>query len=238
MDGKSLIDELLKKGYSMVERHNFDYILKHQERIAKTEGDIVECGTWLGGFGIFLALTFPEKRVWICDSFNGFQPVENGLFEYKGSTVHTPDYDNRCPLNRFSHKSIKAPIDVVRKNFEEYGLVEGERIKFVKGYVKDTLPTTTIEKIALLRVDVDAYSATREVLTFLYPKVVSDGIIVFDDTSIRESIEAIQHYFSGSNCETFRSGSTKPMMLYNPITEMETDVDSFGIVTGGYLIKP
>ena len=83
----------------------------------------------------------------------------------------------------FTH-GAKGPLAIslkeVQDNFKRFGL-EGERIKYLKGFVNETLPTSGIEKISLLRVDVDAYSATLDVLNNLYSKVQPGGYIIFDD---------------------------------------------------------
>jgi O-methyltransferase len=91
--------------------------------------------------------------------------------------------------------SISISLEDVQTNFKKFG-AEGDNIKFLKGWVKDTLNPNTfkVSKIALLRVDVDAYSATLEVLEALYDKVQVGGYIVFDDSALVECQAAIREF--------------------------------------------
>ena len=71
----------------------------------------------------------------------------------------------------------------------------------MKGWVKDTLNTDEIKKIALLRIDVDSYSATKEVLDLLYSKVSIGGLIVFDDSCLIQTVDAFCDFFEENNIE-------------------------------------
>jgi len=71
----------------------------------------------------------------------------------------------------------------------------------VKGFVKDSLPNSGIKRISLLRIDVDAYSATKEVLDELYDKVEVGGYIIFDDSCLYETADAIRDFFKEQGIE-------------------------------------
>jgi hypothetical protein len=188
-----LIDQIIREDLSMVQKHKFQTVLRNFEEIDKLEGDIVECGSWKGGFSIFMSHLFSSKRKWVCDSFTGFQPIKDATYVY-GKERHTEElFKERMTLS----------LDEVKKYFKRYGLSEEKNISFLEGYVKDTLSHSVcpIENIALLRIDVDSYSATKEVLDFLYPKVVKGGYIVFDDSEIFEANSAIQDYFKEHEIE-------------------------------------
>jgi hypothetical protein len=104
----------------------------------------------------------------------------------------------------------------------------------LKGFVKDTLPTSGIEKIALLRIDVDAYSATLETLEELYDKVQPGGYIVFDDSCLYETLDAIKVFFKQRNL---------PKFINHPVTGQPLDInkkhtdDNSGLPAGCYIIK-
>jgi hypothetical protein len=51
----------------------------------------------------------------------------------------------------------------------------------VVGKVEDTIPATLPGAIALLRLDTDFYASTRQELEYLYPLVVSGGVVIIDD---------------------------------------------------------
>ena len=169
----------------------FDMIRNHREKISALDGCVVECGVWRGGMSIFLARAFEEKDIWVVDSFEGFQDPKTGKYVV---SFERHDHNN---------KDMKVSLDVVKANFALFGLNDDQRIHFLPGFVKDVLKpdTCSIEKIALLRIDVDAYSATREVLDYLYPKVVPGGYIIFDDSCLHETGRAIYDFAKESGVE-------------------------------------
>jgi len=225
---KDLIQDLIDNKITMVRSEGFKTIFNNYDIISKIDGDIVECGVWRGGFSIFLSYVFQDKNIWVCDSFEGFQPLENAKHQYNKER-HTPE---------FTHNAV-GPLAIslkeVQSHFKTYGLGEETRIKFIKGFVKDSLPNSGIEKIALLRIDVDAYSATLETLEELYDKVQSGGYIIFDDSCLYETLDAIKIFFKQKNL---------PEYILHPVTNEKLDLnlthtnDNSGFPTGCYFIKP
>ncbi len=184
---EELINNLISNQISMVDAGRFHTVLRNFDKINSVKGDIVECGVWRGGMSIFLSTLFKDKNIWVCDSFDGFQPLDIATYSYSDEP-HTPNYNDM----------IRVSYEEVVNNFEKYGFEENDpRIKFLKGWVKDTLnpKTCSIKNISLLRIDVDAYSATREVLEYLYPKVTSGGYIIFDDSCLIQTVDAFCDYF-------------------------------------------
>ena len=224
---EALVEYISASKITMVNKPEFNTVLRHLEKIDQVPGDIVECGVWRGGFAIFLASLFQNRNIWVCDSYEGFQPLEGARHEYDNER-HIPEYthNNDGPL--------AISLEEVKTNFASFGFENDPRIKFLKGFVKDTLPTSGIEEVALLRVDVDAYSATLEVLEELYPKVASGGYIVFDDSCLRESLDAIKVFFKKNDI---------PYFLYHPETDRILDLshrytrDDSGFPAGCYIIK-
>ena len=204
--------------YTMVSRERFNTILRHENTIAALPGDIVECGVWRGGMSIFLSKLFDTKNIWVCDSFDGFQATNDSVYQY--------------PNERHVKGKVgySVSLDEVKNNFALFDVPNMERVTFLKGFVKDTLNPATcqIQEIALLRIDVDAYSATREVLDALYPKVVSGGYIIFDDTCLHESLDAIRDYFKAHDI---------PLVLHHPGSD-DIITTTYDYPCGCYYIKP
>jgi hypothetical protein len=223
-----LIESIKTDKITMLDNNRyFELILENFNKITNLEGDIVECGVWRGGMSIFLSYVFQDKNIWVCDSYEGFQPIENAKHQYDKER-HTQHYTHGAtgPLG--------ISLEEVQSHFKNYGLEDQDRIKFLKGFVKDTLPTSGIEKISLLRVDVDAYSATLETLEELYPKVTPGGMIIFDDSCLYETKDAIIHYFTHNNI---------PLHVYHPITNELLDLtksyttDDSGLPGNCYIFK-
>ena len=214
-----LISDLTTQNISMVTRERFETILRNSNTINNIDGDVIECGVWKGGMSIFLSYLFPTKEIWISDSFDGFQPLDIANYYYEGET-HTPSYN---PM-------IKASIELVKNNFTNFNLnPEDPRIHFLPGFVKDTLPSAPLTKISLLRIDVDAYSATREVLDYLYDKVSHGGFIVFDDSCLTPTVDAFCDFFESKGID---------FKLKHPITdEIISNPRQYNLPCGCYVIK-
>jgi hypothetical protein len=200
-----LVNQLIKNEVTMITHERFNNILNFSEKINKLNGDIVECGVWKGGMSIFLTKVFNNKNIWVCDSYEGCQDGVNEAI-YK--------YDNE----KHTKGMYAVSLEEVIQNFKNFEALDEKRVKFLKGYVKDTLKPESceIKKISLLRIDVDSYSATLEVLDYLYDKVVKNGMIIFDDICITESMDAIKTFFNQKNLKC----------VYNPLDNSEIDVFS------------
>lgn len=141
------------------------------------QGDFVETGVWRGGCcilmqGVLKAINEPNRRIFVCDSFEGL-PVNN-----------QQDYphDN---INLSTHDALAVGEIEVINNFKKYDLLDAN-IKIVKGYFKDTLQPLAddVEKFALLRLDGDYYESTIQALEALYPKLEVGGIVIIDDYKV------------------------------------------------------
>ena len=139
-------------------------------------GDIVECGCFLGGASIFMAmlrddLGLTDKSVWLFDTFEGFPDNQQDALVGSGQIMRSVRYDN-----------FQA---AVRANFAE-ATPTSKNIHFVQGYVEDTVPTADVRSICLLRLDTDFYTSTLAELDGLYGKLVRGGVIIVDDYGMFE----------------------------------------------------
>jgi O-methyltransferase len=136
-------------------------------------GDLIETGVWRGGATILMRAVLKaygdgSRTVWVADSFQG---------------LPRPD-SQRYPADRgdrhHNAKNLAVSLDAVRKNFAKYSLLD-EQVRFLPGWFRDTLPSSPIERLALMRLDGDMYQSTFEALDYLYPKLSIGGYVVVDD---------------------------------------------------------
>jgi O-methyltransferase len=211
---QKLIEQIIESKTSMVLPELFQMPIRHFDKINSLEGDIVECGVWKGGYSIFLSKLFNDKNIWVCDSYEGCQDPSQGNYQYAGE--------------RHSLGMYAVSLEEVKNNFKSFNALDKSRVKFLKGWVKDTLPTANIEKISILRIDVDSYSATLEVLDELYDKVVEGGYIIFDDFCLYESYEALKFFLERENLSLY---------IYHPVTDKAFPITEAERYSGSYLIK-
>jgi len=151
-------------------------------------GDFIETGVWRGGASIFMrgalkAYGDSTRVVWVADSFQGLPKPRPGVWQD----------DERVPLSDFA-RTLAVPLEQVRANFERYELLD-DRVRFIPGWFKDTLPTAPIEQLALIRLDGDMYESTQVAIRALYPKLSAGGYCIVDDYySISGAREAVNEY--------------------------------------------
>ena len=136
-------------------------------------GDFVETGVWRGGSVMWMKALLDthgvtDRTVWCADSFEGLPPPN--------ATDKAID-----PGSDFSDRDYLAvSLEAVQANFRRYGLLD-QRVRFLKGWFKDTLPTSPIQQVSILRLDGDLYESTMDALTALYPRVAPGGFVIVDD---------------------------------------------------------
>jgi O-methyltransferase len=135
-------------------------------------GDLIETGIWRGGSCIFMlgvlrAYGVTDRVVWAADSFDGVPPP-------------TRPEDAGLDLSKNLLPVLAVPLEEVQALFERYGLLD-DRVKFLKGWFRDTLGGAPIERLAVLRLDGDLYESTMDAMNPLYDKVSPGGFVIVDD---------------------------------------------------------
>ena len=74
----------------------------------------------------------------------------------------------------------KAGLDYVKSNFARYGLLD-DQVVFLRGFFQESLARLESEKLALIRLDADAYKSTRDSLDILYERLSPGGYCIIDD---------------------------------------------------------
>lgn len=181
--------------HSMIGRNRMNSLQKCMESVLKENvaGDFIETGAWRGGACIFMrgflkVHRVNDRRVWVADSFEGLpKPDEEKFPKDKGDIHHTFDY-------------LRVSLEEVMENFKKYDLLD-DKVVFLKGWFKDTLPTAPIEKLAILRLDGDMYGSTMDSLRNLYSKVSIGGYIIIDDYSLPGCNAAVNDFRTEFNID-------------------------------------
>ncbi len=136
-------------------------------------GDLLEAGAWRGGTTIFMRAVLaaagdPVRRVWVADSFQGLPKPDADAFPADAGLDYT------------GYTQLSVGEQQVRANFARYGLLD-DRVEFLAGWFKDTLPHAPIDQLAVMRLDGDLYESTLVALETLYPKLAVGGYCIIDD---------------------------------------------------------
>jgi hypothetical protein len=161
-------------------------------------GAIVECGVWRGGSMMaaartLIALHAAERDLYLFDTFEGMPDPSQLDLDWSG----LPASRRMASEARDNATSVwcLAALEDVQKAMGSTGY-DPSRVRFVKGLVEDTLPSSAPESIALLRLDTDWYESTRHELIHLFPRLVSGGVLILDDYGHWQGArKALDEYF-------------------------------------------
>lgn len=160
----------IAKPFSMLHVTGFYNIFQSLRYVGASgvPGDLVECGTLLGGSSIFMALLrdrfgLADRRLHVFDTFFGFP--EGSTDTKRGAPARGPRY--------------QSFFEAARANFEATSGTEG--VEFHVGPVEETLDAFETPTLALMRLDTDYYTSTRKEFEVLYPHLSDGGVLIVDD---------------------------------------------------------
>jgi O-methyltransferase/8-demethyl-8-(2,3-dimethoxy-alpha-L-rhamnosyl)tetracenomycin-C 4'-O-methyltransferase len=119
--------------------------------------------------------------VFVADSFAGLPPPDADSFPADTGDIH------------HTFDPLAVSRSQVEDNFRRYGLLD-DRVVFLEGWFKDTLPQAPIDQIAVLRLDGDMYESTIQALDALYHKVSYGGFVIVDDYVLPPCAQAITDF--------------------------------------------
>lgn len=153
--------------------HGEDQILSFVRAVvsipSETKGCLVEAGCFKGGSTakFSLAAAVMGRELLVFDSFEGIpdnaEPHEKNIW---GGPV------------RFSKGDYPGGLEEVKDNVRRFG--EVEVCRFIKGFFEDTMPHFS-QPVAAAYLDVDLASSTRTCLKYLWPLLVTGGILFSQD---------------------------------------------------------
>ncbi len=167
-----LSDSEYQKTYARVSGHTLVDNLRCYElwslvaQSAKLQpGALIEIGVWRGGTGCLIAQAAKQahisEAVYLCDTFEGV--VKAGAMD----TVYSGG----------EHRDTSEGIVAALSN--SMGL---DSIRILKGiFPEDTASLVTNSAFRFAHVDVDVYQSAKDVMKWIWPRLVEGGIVVFDD---------------------------------------------------------
>lgn len=139
------------------------WMLLHLMRHALAlRGDFAEFGVFRGGTALLAAEVLREtgdqRALHLFDSFAGMPETS------AGEAFSAGDFDQT------SEGAVRALIAPT-----------GADARFHVGFIPDTFPAADVSDLAFAHVDVDLYQSVTDCVEFAYPRLVSGGIMIFDD---------------------------------------------------------
>ena len=138
-------------------------------------GDVLEFGTFTGGSTKTLSRSFPNKKIYTIDHFQGLEKTNKNIPKNSDWIERAFAIDN--PLYT-GNPNVPKSIEELKKRFEGHNNI----IMIVEDIHKLKKPSDYgIEKIAICNIDVDIYEPTVSALEFLSKCVWNEVFIRFDD---------------------------------------------------------
>lgn len=131
----------------------------------KVEGAIAELGVYQGDFAKELNYNFPDRKLYLFDTFEGF---------HKRDLFYEKEF-SQGKKSDFSDTSIRAVWEK---------LPHPDRVEFLKGRFPMTIPEIDV-KYAFISLDADLYEPTRQGLEYFYPRLSEGGAIFIHDYNSR-----------------------------------------------------
>lgn len=164
---------------------------------ASLSGDVVEVGVYRGGTAKFFSLINKKydvrKNIHLFDTFGGMPTTSAEL------DIHRE--------GDFSDTSFEMVSEYL-KDFQGVKLTKGF-FPQTGGYLKDST-------FSFVHVDVDIYQSVLDCCEFLYPRMVSGGIVMFDDygfISCPGAKKAVDEFFMQKKEKPFYLPSGQCMVI-------------------------
>jgi O-methyltransferase len=191
MNDTELLNSIAGSLYSTKETQINSYEMGKYVVQNNIEGDIIECGVAMAGnFASMIlgAVSMPEgknRKFWGFDSFQGIQLAgkkdtqQAGIGDITHNT-NVPYEDLLVSSGITSHSKQQ-----VLNNLNTWGL-SNYQIELVEGWVQNSIPQVNdrINKISILRLDMDVYHPTKFTLDLWWDKISDGGVIIIDDWAL------------------------------------------------------
>jgi O-methyltransferase len=157
----------LINGYTLVDKYRCFELWKLVEQCSKLEkGAIIEIGVWRGGTAALIAQQAKncgiKEKIVLCDTFKGVVKAGEKDSAYKGG----------------------EHADTSRQTVEELILtrMKLDNIEILEGiFPEQTGHQVEGMQFRFCHVDVDVYQSAKDIVAWIWSKMVSGGMMVYDD---------------------------------------------------------
>lgn len=127
------------------------------------EGCVAELGVYRGDFAKYINRVFPDRKLYLFDTFEGFSEKDKEIDVKEGYSTGKQDFSD-------------TNIDMVLRKMKNR-----ENCVIRKGWFPETAKGLENEKFVFVSLDTDLYEPIYKGLQFFYPRLQRGGIIFVHD---------------------------------------------------------
>lgn len=207
MQGKSVDRNKLLYDYPDYLLKGIDYVRISTVELLSKEilerdipGEIAELGVYRGDFTKLISDLFPERKLYLFDTFEGFNEKDVTLEE-----------SNKLSNAKIGHLG-DTNVDIVLRKLNRK---TNENVIIRKGYFPETTKGLPEDRFAFVSIDVDLYQPTYEGLCYFYKRLSKGGYIIIHDYNFE--------YYSGVK-KAVREFSDEYRVSYIPLSDYHGSV--------------
>jgi O-methyltransferase len=159
-------------------------LVRHEIESRGLEGAAAELGVYQGAFASQINRAFPGRRLYLFDTFEGFDSRDTGLERSRGFSDGSQD---------FSDTSVESVLS---------RMAHPERCVVRKGYFPGTAEGID-DRFVFVSIDTDLFQPIYEGLRFFHPRLVEGGYIFvhdFNNDGYRGARDAVLRFCKEAGC--------------------------------------
>ena len=131
------------------------------------EGAVAECGVYQGDYAYHINNAFPDRKLYLFDTFEGFPVID---IEKEEIQVQDELKWLNIPWKGTQHEDLVL-----------FKLIHRHNVTIKKGYIPDTFASLDEGIFAYVHLDMDMYAPTIAGLHFFAPRMSKGGVIAVHD---------------------------------------------------------
>lgn len=171
LEDQALLAEVLS-GYNQYDEQTDSrvaWLRNYAEYAQEFSGNVAECGVCMGEFSYYINKYFPDKQLYLFDTFEGFSERDLCI--------------ERLMNNEAFLKSVfndQALFSAANEQVVMARMLHPEKCILKKGYFPDTAQGLD-DTFCFVNLDMDLYQPMLEGLRFFYAKMCSGGVLLLHD---------------------------------------------------------
>lgn len=153
-------------------------LLLEQVKDNNIKGELAELGVFRGDFSKYINASFPDRKLYLFDTFEGFD--EKDISADIKNNYTSEKWFKEC--NNFSSTSMKIVLDKMK--YQSQCVVR-------KGWFPETIPDEEIT-YAFVSLDCDLYEPMLAGLRYFYPRLSHGGYMMLHDYNLTHELRGVK----------------------------------------------